>query len=160
AAWPGLSHSRSLKLPSVSSSPKHGKMGRLPFMSNAHALSSAPPDLAAGDWLEQAGLVTLLGVAAALQFSIALAQSLLALAVLCWIALIISRHEAFEAPRFFWMLLAYAGATLVSAAFSPEPRVSFVDSKQLVLFLLVPMTHRFVRGSRGAVLITIVVTVG
>src|SRR5437868_756612 len=124
-------------------------------MSNAHALTSAPPDVAAGTWLEHAGLITLFGVAAALQFSIAAAQALLALALFCWIALVIARREPFEAPRFFWLLLAYAGATLVSAAFSPEPRVSFVDSKQLVLFLLVPLTYRFTTGQRGLTLLTI-----
>ena len=129
-------------------------------MTNAHAISSAPGDAAASDRLEQAGLVAVFGTAAALQFSIAIAQSLLALAMLCWIALITSRRERIEAPRFFWLLIAYAGATLVSAAFSAQPLVSLVDSKQLVLFLIVPLTYRFVVGARATTMITVIVSVG
>jgi len=129
-------------------------------VSNAHTLTSAPPDTAIGERLEQAGLLLLFGVAAALQFSIAIAQSLLALAVLCWLALVLLRRERITAPRFFWLLLGYAAWTLVSAAFSPAPRVSLVDSKQLVLFLLVPLTYRFATAQRAPTLITVVVTAG
>ena len=43
--------------------------------------------------------------------------------------------------------------TLVSAAFSPQPRASLVDSKQLVLFLIVPLAYRFASGTRGRTLI-------
>ncbi|HEV3141373.1 MAG TPA: O-antigen ligase family protein, partial [Vicinamibacterales bacterium] len=106
---------------------------------------------------EQLGVATLFALAGAVQFSIAIAQFLLGIAVLCWLALIVVRRERFEAPAFFWPLLAYAGATLVSAAFSPNPRVSIVDSKQLVLFVLVPLTYRFV-GSRGSTLATVIIT--
>src|SRR5262245_52977516 len=83
--------------------------------------------------LEQVGLITLCAVAGALQFSIAAAHILLTVAVACWLGLIVLQQERFEAPRFFWPLLAYAGMTLVSAAFSLDPRTSFVDCKQLVL---------------------------
>ena len=34
----------------------------------------------------------------------------------------------------FWPLAAYAAATLVSAAFSVDPRTSLIDCKQLLLF--------------------------
>ena len=51
-------------------------------------------------------LLALFGVAAALQFSIAIAQSLLAVAVVCWLALVIVRRERIDVPRFFWPLLA------------------------------------------------------
>src|SRR3954452_25120742 len=98
--------------------------------------------------LEQAGALALFGVAGALQFSIAAAQILLAVALICWIALIIGRKERFEAPAFFWPLAAYGAATVVSAALSPDPRTSLIDCKQLVLFLLVPLVFRFARGTR------------
>ena len=39
------------------------------------AISSAPPDVSTSDRLEQAGFITVVGFAAALQFSIAGAQS-------------------------------------------------------------------------------------
>jgi O-antigen ligase len=54
--------------------------------------------------------------------------------------------------------VAYAAVTLVSAAFSSDPRSSFMGAKQLVLFLLVPVTYRFVSGTRGQTLMTVVVT--
>ena len=68
--------------------------------------------------LEHVGLLALVGVAGALQFSIAAAQILMALAVVCWLGLIVVKRERFEAPSFFWPLALYALATLVSAIFS------------------------------------------
>ena len=108
--------------------------------------------------LEQAGALALFGMAGAVQFSIAAAQILLALALICWVILLIVRRERFGAPAFFWPILAYGGATLVSAAWSPDPRTSLIDCKQLVLFLLVPLVYRFVTGTRAHTLLTVVMT--
>ena len=108
--------------------------------------------------LEQAGALALFGMAGAVQFSIAAAQILLALALICWITLLVIRRERVEAPRFFWPLLAYGAATLVSAALSPDPRTSLTDCKQLVLFLLVPLVYRFVNRQRAHTLISVVIT--
>ena len=108
--------------------------------------------------LEQAAALALFGMAGAVQFSIAAAQVLLALALICWITLLIVRRERFEAPAFFWPLAAYGGATLVSAALSPDPRVSLVDCKQLALFLVVPLVYRFVNRPRADTLLTVVIT--
>src|SRR6185436_2479152 len=116
---------------------------------DAIATAAAPPVLGSTARLEQAGLLAIFGVAAALQFSIAIAQALLAIAIMCWVALVIIRHERIEVPRFFWPLAVFAGLTLVSALFSPERSISLLDSKQLVLFLIVPLTYRFIRGDRG-----------
>jgi O-antigen ligase len=116
------------------------------------------PHTVAGDGPEHAGAVALIAVAGAVQFSIALAQILLAVALICWLATIVIRRERFAAPAFFWPLLAYAGATLVSAAFSSDPRVSLVDCKQLVLFLLVPAVYRLVAGRQARTMITVVLT--
>ena len=113
---------------------------------------------ARSEGLEQAGALALFGVAGAVQFSIAAAQILLTIAVFCWIAVLLIRRERFEAPSFFLPLAVYAGATLVSAAFSQDPRTSFIDSKQLVLFLLIPITYRFASGNNGGTLITVVVS--
>jgi O-antigen ligase len=46
----------------------------------------------------------------------------------------------------------------VSAAFSIEPRTSLVDCKQLLLFLIVPLTFRLVSGSRGITLVTVIIS--
>jgi O-antigen ligase len=127
-------------------------------MPNAHAIPSAPSAAATTDWLEQIGLFLLLAVAGTLQFSIAVSQVLFAVTLVCWVALLITRREKFEAPRLFWPLVAFAGMTLISAAFSPNPRVSFADSKQLVLFLMVPLTYRLASGRRGSLFITVIVS--
>jgi O-antigen ligase len=127
------------------------------------AITSAPPAVSTSDpggRLEQAGLLAVIGFAAALQFSIAVAQALLALAIFCWLTMVVVRRERVTAPRFFWPLLAYSAITLVSAAFSERPALSFVDSKQLVLFLIVPLVYRFASGARGQTLISVIVTVG
>jgi len=110
--------------------------------------------------LELIGLLALIGFVAALQFSIAAAQILLTVVLLAWFGLIVVRHERFAAPRFFWLLVAYAGMTLVSSAFSLDPRVSFVDDKQLLLFLVVPAVYRLARGRRTDSLLMVIMTVG
>jgi O-antigen ligase len=111
-----------------------------------------------GEDLEHAGALALFGVAGALQFSIAIAQILLTVALFCWVALLIVRRERFDAPAFFWPLLVYAGATLVSALFSADPRTSIIDSKQLVLFLIVPLTYRLVGAKPSGTLVTVIVS--
>ena len=104
------------------------------------------------------GLLALFGVAGALQFSIAVAEIFLAIAVVCWVGLLVVARERAEAPAFLWPLAVYAAVTLVSAFFASEPRASFLETKQLVLFLLVPITYRFVSGTRGLTLSTVIVT--
>src|SRR5215831_1522014 len=89
--------------------------------------------------LEQAGLLALFGVAGALQFSIAIAQILLTVSLVCWIALIVVDRESVEIPSFMWPLIVYAVVTLVATAFSPDPRTSLMACKQMVLFLIIPL---------------------
>ena len=92
----------------------------------------------------------LLGFAAALQVSIALAQILLAAMFVFWIALRIQDRTRPAAPPFFVALLAYGGLTLVSAAFSVDPMASLIDSKQLVLLAIVPAVYDLARAiNRG-----------
>jgi O-antigen ligase len=122
-------------------------------MTNAVAL-----DLPREDRLEYAGALAVFGVAAAVQFSIAVSQILLTVAIALWLAILVVRRERFQAPSFFWPLLVYAGVTLVSAALSPNLHRSYGPSKQLVLFLLVPVVYRFIGGSRGHTLLTVILT--
>ena len=112
------------------------------------------------DRLEQIGLWSLVGIVAAMQLSIAAAQILLALAALTWLISHISRSERLEAPSFFWPLVVYGVLTLMSAGFSGDPRVSFTDCKQLVLFMLVPLTYDLARGARANSVLSIVLTIG
>ena len=110
--------------------------------------------------LETIGLLALMGFVAALQFSIAIAQILLTVVLLTWAARLIVDRQLFQVPRLFWPLAAYAGATVVSSIFSLDPRVSFMDDKQLVLFLTVPAVYDLARGSRAGRLLTVTITVG
>jgi putative inorganic carbon (HCO3(-)) transporter len=114
----------------------------------------------ARDRIEQAGLVALIGIVAAMLVSIAAAQILLAIAAACWLASHIARRERLDAPPFFWPLVVYAALTLASAGFSLDPRVSFTDCKQLVLLMLVPLVYDFARGARASQMLSVILTVG
>jgi O-antigen ligase len=109
-------------------------------------------------FLEQAGLAAVYGVAGALQFSIAIAQILLTIAFVCWVALVIVDHETIEVPGFAWPLALYAAVSLMATAFSPDPRLSLMADKQMVLFLLVPLVYRFATGPHASTLVTVIVS--
>jgi O-antigen ligase len=102
----------------------------------------------------------LFAFAASLQFSIAIAQTLLAVTLLVWLALLRRGRTWPAAPRFFIPLLAYAGITLVAAAFSVDPLASVVDSKQLVLFLIVPAVYHIARGEHATRAVDVIVSMG
>ena len=70
------------------------------------------------------------------------------------------REEQLEVPGFFWPLAAYAAVTLVSTTASVDPGVSLVDSKQLVLFLIVPVVYRLARGHRAHLFASVIIAVG
>jgi putative inorganic carbon (hco3(-)) transporter len=110
--------------------------------------------------LERAAYISLLAFAAAPQFSIAAANILLGLTALLWLAVIIGGRERIEVPSMFWPLAAYAGATLVSSFYSIDPRVSFWDSRQLLLFAIVPIAYRLMRGGRSLKAVDIIITAG
>ncbi len=110
--------------------------------------------------LERAACLVLLGFAAALQVSIAVAQILLAIATVLWIVVLVRNHERVEVPQMFWPLAAYGVATLVASVFSVDPRVSLVDSKQLVLLVIVPLTYRLFRGRRALLATDVIITIG
>ena len=116
------------------------------------ALPSAP--------LERAACLALLAFAAALQLSIAAADILLTIAALLWVGLLIRNHERVEVPPMFWPLAAYGAATLVAAFFSIDPRTSLIDSKQLVLLIIVPLTYRLFRGPRALLAVDVIITIG
>jgi putative inorganic carbon (HCO3(-)) transporter len=110
--------------------------------------------------VQQVGVWALLGAAGAIQFSIAAGQILAAVAAACWVITIVTGRERVTVPRMFWPLLVYAALTIISAAFSPQPRTSLADCKQLVLFLLIPMTYRFLTDAKAQALVSVVVSFG
>jgi O-antigen ligase len=133
----------------------------------AELRNGATPDLGSGGTrdarpsrLENVAFVAMLAFAASTQFSIAAAEILLALAATLGIVLVARDRESIEVPRMFWPLAAYAAVTLVASAFSIAPDVSMSDSKQLLLFVVVPLAYRLFRGGRSLTAIDVVITVG
>jgi O-antigen ligase len=113
-----------------------------------------------GDWFQRIGFGALVLFVAALQFSIAVADIFLSVALLMWVLRLATHRSHFEAPDFFVPLVAYAAITLVSAAFSSDPRAGFIDSKQLVLFFIVPMVFEFGRGLKAPLIVQVIISVG
>ena len=111
-------------------------------------------------WLDRATLLLLLLFVGAVQVSIVVAQGVLILLLIAWVATLVRDGIRPSAPMFFRALLAYAAMTLVSSAFSLDPIESVIDSRQLVLFLIVPMVYDLARGSRTKLVVDVIVTVG
>ena len=110
--------------------------------------------------LERATVALLLCFVASLQISIAVANILLALMMVCWIAQMVQEKTLPGVPRVFWPLVAYATVTLIVSALSLDPRTSLIDDKQLVLFVIVPAVYQIARGERAALIIDVIVSVG
>ena len=110
--------------------------------------------------LDRIAVALLLGFVASLQLSIALADILLAAMLVTWVATLVRDRVRPSAPRFIVPLVAYAGVTLLASAFSVDPVTSFVDSKQLLLFAIVPAVYDLARGKRATTVIDVIVTVG
>jgi O-antigen ligase len=110
--------------------------------------------------LDRVTLWLLLAFVASLQVSIAAASILLSLTLVCWVATLVHHKTWPAAPAFFVPLSAYAAMTLVSAAFSTDPMSSFIDSKQLVLYLIVPAVYSVARGRRASTVVAVIVSVG
>jgi O-antigen ligase len=111
-------------------------------------------------WLEPATRVLLVLFAIAIPISIAAAQSLLALALAGWVTRLVRDGARPDGPPFFLALAAYAGATLVSVVFSADPLVSLSDSRQLLLFLIVPLVYDVARGATARTVLDAVLAVG
>ena len=110
--------------------------------------------------LERAARVVLLLFIAALPISIAASQILLTLAICLWLGILVTQREHLRVPRFFWPLLAYALLTLVSVAASLDPAASLADSKEVLLFLVVPVTCRLARGRAASTAAVVIISAG
>ena len=97
---------------------------------------------------------------AAVEFSIAIAQIFLALALVSWAATLVAERRRPSAPAWALPLALYALWTLVSAVFSADPRTSIIDCKQLVLLLIVPLTYEVVDEDAAVPLTTVILIAG
>jgi O-antigen ligase len=118
------------------------------------------PDAARPPAIERLAVGLLFAFGAASQFSIFVAQLLLAIVAVLWLVIVVRGRERIECPAMFWPLLAYAGATVISAAFSIYPAESFPDTKQLLLFAIVPIAYRLLPGRRSLTAVDVVITAG
>lgn len=125
---------------------------------NATTLSLS--DAQTTPWLDRLTLALLFAFVATVQVSIVAAQAFLVLLLCAWLATLVRDRARPAAPRFFVPLLAYAAVTLISSAFSLDPIESFIDSRQLYLFLIVPVVYDLARGPRSKTVIDVIITVG
>jgi len=77
--------------------------------------------------------------------SISASQSFLFLAFILWGILLIKEKKLPSFPSFFWPLLVYAGLSLIASFFSRNPETSLKDSRELLLFLIVPIAYTGLR---------------
>ena len=121
--------------------------------------------------LETAGFVLISLSLGFVQLKLLLAQGVFfTLAALIWLVVAARDRVKPQVPAFFLPLCLYAALTLVSAAFSKNPIAhandasaalrGFVDSRQLLMFLMVPIVMRFARGARAVKTMDVVIAIG
>jgi O-antigen ligase len=110
--------------------------------------------------LERAAWLALLAFIAAIQVQISAAQVLLTLTAVLWLILVVRNGERVEVPRMFWPLAAYAGWTIIAALVAVDRDVSLRDTKQLVLFAIIPIAYRLLPGRRSLTAVDVMITVG
>jgi O-antigen ligase len=125
-----------------------------------NAITMTVPQARTTTLVERLSAASLLGFVAALQVSIVLAQFLLAVMLVSWVASHVLGRSRPSAPPFFALLLAYGALTLVASAFSIDPTESFRDSKQLLLFAIVPAVYDIARGPRASTVADVIISVG
>ena len=81
--------------------------------------------------------------------SISLIQIALSLAFFCWLFLIIKQKSWPRFPSFFWPLILYCVFSLLSSFRSVNPKISLVDSKELLLFLIVPIAFTAISSEKS-----------
>ena len=111
--------------------------------------------------LELAGFILIALCLGLVQINLLAAQGVLfSAAAIVWLVVAVRDGRRPQTPAFFLPLLVYAALTLVSAAFSSNPLASFVDSKQLLMFLMVPIVARFATGRRATQAIDVIIAIG
>ena len=73
--------------------------------------------------------------------SISASQIAISLALFCWIIILIRKEQKFSFPSFFWPIIAYVILSLASSFLSVNPKLSFKDDRELLLFLIVPIVY-------------------
>ena len=97
-------------------------------------------------WISALNMSKILPVALGLYLlfsliSISLSQIFLAISLLVWLVLLLTKKCNFLIPSFFWPLIAYVVLSLISSFLSVSPEISLKDSRELLLFLIVPIVY-------------------
>lgn len=98
-------------------------------------------------------------------WSISLSQSFLAMAFILLTIQLVGKKQKFTVPRFFWPLTAYATLSLISTFNSVHFEVSLFDSKNLLLFLVIPIIYlgikeeKDINVSKWALLISVWISI-
>jgi O-antigen ligase len=110
--------------------------------------------------VERAAFLALAGCLGLIQNSIFGAEILLDVAGILWLIVVIAERRRLTVPAFFWPLVGLALWTLVSSAFSMDPFESFKRDRQLLLYLIVPMTMMLARGPRATQTANVIIALG
>jgi len=81
--------------------------------------------------------------------SITLSYIALSLALLCWLFLHIKTKQVPGFPSFFWPLLVYCFLSLLSSFRSVNPEISLLDSRDLLLFLIIPIVFTSMTSAKN-----------
>ena len=116
-------------------------------MTGQTVVSGAAADTpTAASRLDFAGRALLLAFIFAIPLSVAASGMLLTALTAVWLGRAAATGERLSAPAFFWPAAAYAGWTLVTVPFSLDPLTSLIESKEILLFLVIPIVYRAARG--------------
>ena len=110
--------------------------------------------------LHRAGFVLVAFSLAMTPLGLFYAQAGLYAAVVLWLVVTARNGRWRDLPAFTRPLVAYGVWTFVSAAASVNPMASFADTKQLLLFLMVPAVATFARGSRATRVVDSIIAAG
>lgn len=73
--------------------------------------------------------------------SISASQIFVFLTIIFLIVFLVREKQKLAFPSFFWLIIGYAFFSLLSSTFSVNPEISFADSRELLLFLIVPLVY-------------------
>jgi len=77
--------------------------------------------------------------------SISLSQIFLALSFVVSVILVAKKQIKVSFPPFFWGMIVYCALSILASFFSVNPGVSLIDSKDLLLFLIIPIVYMGLR---------------
>lgn len=109
---------------------------------------------------ERMAFLALAGALSLIQITNFGGEVLLAVSALLWIVIAVRDRARPAVPAFFLPLLALAAWTFVSTFASPSPLESLREDKQLLWYLVVPITMRVARGARATTVANAIIAVG